>query len=94
MLKKWMSRGCFPVLVLACLLMLGLQAKAEDGDVIKKGIFAGEVELSGMDAAQAEAAVESYVESLKGVEITLLAAGDAQVPVTAGELGVAWAKRF
>ena len=93
MMKKWMKRGCFPVLVFACLLMLGLQAKAESNDVIKKGIFAGDVELSGMDAAQAEAAVEAYVESLRDVEITLLAAGDAQVPVTAGQLGVAWANR-
>ena len=64
MMKKWMKRGCFPVLVFACLLMLGLQAKAESNDVIKKGIFAGDVELSGMDAAQAEAGTSS--SPLKG----------------------------
>lgn len=93
MLKKWMRRGCFPVLVLFCLLTLGLRVDAEEGDVIKNGIYAGEVNLSGMNAAQAEAAVESYVEGLKGVAITLVAAGDAQVSVTAGDLGVTWANR-
>lgn len=93
MMKKWMKRGCFPAFVLAFVLMIGMRAGAAGSDVVKKGIFAGNVDLSGMNASQASQAVEAYVDSLRDVEITLLAAGDAQVPVTAGELGIAWANR-
>ena len=42
-------------------------------------------------AAEASQAVESYVEGMEDTEITLLAADDTEVTVTAGELGVYWA---
>ena len=90
-MKKWMRRGYFAALVFGCALIAGAHAEAEGADTIKKGIFAGDIDLSGMNAQEAEAAVRAYVESLEEVEITLLAAADAQVPVTAGELGIAWA---
>ena len=68
-------------------------AAAKDGDTIKKGIFVGDVDLSGMTAQEAVQAVDAYVETLREVEITLLAAGDKEVPVAAGELGISWANK-
>lgn len=92
-MRNWMRRGCLCVFALACMLLFGGKAAAAEADVIKKGIFAEGIDLSGMNAGEAQAAVEAYVAGLRDVQITLLAAGDAQVPVTAGELGVSWANR-
>lgn len=90
-MKKWMRRISFSISVLTFVLMAGMTAGAQENAVIKKGIFAGGIELSGMDAAQARQAVSDYVEELKETEITLLAAADTEVVVTAGELGITWA---
>ena len=52
-----------------------------------KRYFAGDIDLSGMSTEEAARAVEAYVEGLKDTEITLLAAADTEVVVTAGEDG-------
>nr|WP_321152896.1 VanW family protein [uncultured Acetatifactor sp.] len=90
---KWMRRGSICALMLTLMLAPGLTAAAKDGDTIKKGIFVGDVDLSGMTAQEAVQAVDAYVETLREVEITLLAAGDKEVPVAAGELGISWANK-
>ncbi len=92
-MEKWMRRGFLCALMLACMLVPKTMAAAKENDVIKEGIFVGEVDLSGMSAREAEEAVEAYVDTLSDVEITLLAAEDNEVPVTAGELGISWANR-
>ena len=79
------------VLLLGCMTAFGMKVDAQAEDTIKKGIFAGDIDLSGMTAAEASQAVESYVEGMEDTEITLLAADDTEVTVTAGELGVYWA---
>lgn len=79
------------VLISVCFMLFGTSAFAMEEETIKPGIFAGDIELSGMTQAQAKAAVEAYVESLKGTEIVLRYSSDAEVTVTAGELGIAWA---
>ncbi len=89
-MKKWVSRGGFIALFFVCALISGMRVKAEGG-TIKNGIFAGDIDLSGMTAREAAEAVESWVDGLRSAEITLLAAADTEVPVTAGELGIAWA---
>ncbi len=66
-------------------------AFASPDDTMKKGIFADEIDLSGMTGEEAEQAIEDYVEELRDVKITLLAADDNQVETTAGELGITWA---
>ena len=43
-----------------------------------------------MTAQEATAVIEEHIESLKDVEITLLAANDHDVTTTAGDLGVTW----
>lgn len=69
----------------------GLKAQAAESDTIKAGIFAGSIDLSGKSAEEASQAIESYVEGLKAVEITLLAADNQEVTTTAGSLGITWA---
>lgn len=71
----------------------GLEARAASEDTIKSGIFADNVELSGMTKEEATQAVNDYVESLKTVEITLLAADGKEVVTTAGALGITWENR-
>ena len=83
---KWMRKGCFLACFLVCVLFGKMTAAAEEGDAIKNGIFVGEVDLSGMTAQEAVQAVNAYVETLRAVQITLLAAEDREVPVTA-EIG-------
>ena len=78
-------------LMLVCFLLFGVPVRAQGEETIKPGIFAGDIELSGMTEEQAKAAVEAYVESLKGTEIVLQYNSDAEVTVTAGELGITWA---
>lgn len=90
-MRKRKKQCCLAVLVFACVLGFGLRAEAESADTIKNGIFAEDIDLSGMNAEAASQAVEAYVDGLKGTEITLLAAGDTEVVVTAGDLGIFWA---
>lgn len=72
-------------------MLSGMSVRAQGEETIKPGIFAGDIELSGMTEAQAKAAVEAYVDSLRDTEVVLLYGSDAEVAVTAGELGIAWA---
>lgn len=85
--KKWLLLGC---LFLVCMLLPGTMAEAAGSDTIKNGIYADNIDLSGMSAAEAEQVINAYVEGLKSTEITLLAAGNQAVTVTADELGIAW----
>lgn len=84
-------RGMYLFALMVCLtLTFGVRAQAREADTIKTGIFAGDIELSGMNRQEATEAVEAYVDGLKGVEFTLVAAADNEVTVTAGELGLSW----
>lgn len=82
-----------PALVLACILLFGMPVRAQGGETIKPGIFAGDIELSGLTEEQARAAVEAYVDGLRGTEIVLLYSDGVEVTVTAGELGIDWANK-
>ncbi len=90
-MKKGIRRGCVAMLLLACIFAFGTRAEAESAEGIKNGIFAEDIDLSGMSAQEASAAVEAYVEGLRETQITLLAADETEVAVTAGELGIFWA---
>lgn len=91
-MKIWIKRGCLLGMMLACLFSFGVTAgAAQSTDTVKKGIYAEDIELSGMSAQEAEQAVRAYVEELQETEITLIAAADAKVVVTAEELGLSWA---
>lgn len=77
--------------VAAGFLLWGSDAKASrDSGTISTGVFVEDLDLSGMDVQEAQAAVQNYVQNLKGREITLLAVDGNEVKTTAGELGITW----
>lgn len=80
----------FAVITAVLALSFGMTVHAEEKGVIKNGIFAGDIELSGMSEEQAQAALTAYIDGLKGTEISLLAGGDHSVVVTAEDLGIRW----
>lgn len=84
--------GWLSVCVAAAVFFLAqpLDAAAKETDTIKTGIYAGELNLSGMTAEEATAAIVEYVDSLKGRLITLKGVEDQAVTVTAEELGLYW----
>lgn len=88
-----MKKGFSVVLLMVLTLAFGLTVQAKGDDTVKNGVYADSIELSGKTKAEATAAVEAYVEGLKEVEITLLAADENEVTTTAGELGITWANQ-
>lgn len=92
-MKKYMKKGCYALLLAVMTLMFGMTAQAKTNDTIKSGIYADSVDLSSKTSAEAEAAIDAYVEELKSVEITLLAADNNEVKTTAGDLGITWSNR-
>ncbi|MCM1112830.1 MAG: VanW family protein [Muribaculum sp.] len=88
--KIWKT-GNFVLCLLLSVFCLGATVQAAEEDTIKPGVYAGDIALSGKTAEQARAAVEFYIEELRAVEITLEAADNHEVVVTAGDLGVSWA---
>lgn len=71
--------------------MLKCSAKGiTQGDRIKEGIWAGDIELSNMTEQEADSAIENYIESLKDEKIELICAGGGTLHVSAGELGLTW----
>ncbi len=70
--------------------LLSLEAQAAT-DTIKTGVYAGELDLSGLTATQATYVIEQYVESLAQTQVTLLVTDDVEVHTTLAELGISWA---
>lgn len=64
--------------------------RASDDGRIHTGVYADEIDLSGMTKEEANRAVSQYVENLKNTEILLNAVGGNTVSVTAGTLGLTW----
>lgn len=81
--------------IAVCLLAAGAHADAaqESGKSreICNGIYAGDIGLGGMTAAEAEQAVNAYIDQLAQIPITLYASEDYSVEVTAQQLGIRWA---
>lgn len=74
-----------------CLLSNGMISEAKtDSNVIEKGIFIGEMDMSGKTSEEATSEIEGYVDSLLAKEITLVVSEENQVVVTAEELGLTW----
>ena len=89
-LKRTVHLG---VLLAVMTLLWGFTVQAKEAETIKNGIFVESIDLSGMTEQEATVAIEAYVEELQDVNITLLAADDNEVIVTAGELGIVWENR-
>lgn len=57
---------------------------------IESGIYANDINLSGMTVSEAENAVQAYVDSLADIQVTLHAVDDKEIITTASELGLTW----
>lgn len=89
-MKKFWTKA---VLFAGLWLLTGLSCipvQAAVSDTIKTGVYADDIDLSGMTTVEARAAVQSYVETLGSTAITLEAADNHTVTVTAAELGISW----
>ena len=82
----------FIITALFMSLLLSVPAFADDvgNAVIHEGVYAGEVNLSGMTEKEAFDAVEGYVESLKNTNIELNCVSGNSVSVAASEMGIDW----
>lgn len=90
-MKKFLNRSLPAISLLGLALCFGIQARAEEQDTIKTGIYAGAIPLGGMTKEEADREIQSFVENLGQVQITLLAAAGKEVVVNAGEFGIRWA---
>ncbi len=92
MKKRFVKAG---IALFAGVLMLGtgLTAQAQEEQLIRGGIYIGNVDIGNMTEAEAIAAVEAYVEEIGAKVVTLEAANGGQVQVTAADLGLSWSNR-
>lgn len=81
----------FAGLVLSLVLTAGsTEARAADassGNVIHTGVYIDGIDVSGMTVAEAQTAIESYVQEM-GTETLTLNIGDNQLQTTLGDLGL------
>lgn len=89
-MTKLLKKKIAAVFITIFTFSFGMTVHAEEKETIKTGIFAGDIELSGMSAEQAETVLTTYIDGLRDTEITLLAGGNHPVVVTAGDLGMEW----
>lgn len=68
---------------------MSMTANAKENK-IESGIYANDINLSGMTASEAESAVQTYVDSLADTQITLHAVDNNEIMVTASEIGLKW----
>lgn len=61
-----------------------------NADIIHAGIYIGDLDVAGMTKQEAKDSVESYIDTLKDIPLTLHAVGDNAIEVTMGELGISW----
>lgn len=89
-MKKLLSIGILGIVAASVFMMHPLNAEAKESDIIKDGVYAGEISLSGLTKDEAIAEINDYVDSLKQRLITLQGIEDNAVTITAEELGIFW----
>jgi len=85
-MKKW-SVVFSAVLAAAAFFVMPVQAREEK---IETGIYAEDIDLSGMTKEEAKKAIEDYVSSFGGAQITLHAPEEGEIVATAADLGLKW----
>ncbi len=78
--------------VLCVMSVIPVFAAGED-TVIKDGVFAGKVDLSGMTESEAVSAVEAYLGGLNAAELTLNCVSGNTVQVKVSDFGISWGNR-
>lgn len=77
------------VIALSLAMGSGQAQAAGKNDTINKGVYIGDVDVSGMTAEEAKTAVGEKVKSMGGKSLKLKV-NDTEVTATAGELGMKW----
>ncbi|MCM1263152.1 MAG: VanW family protein [Butyrivibrio sp.] len=75
--------------VYVAIFSMSMTAYAKE-EKIESGIYANDIELSGMTVSEAQDAIQSYVDSLADVQITLHAFDDKNITTTPAEIGIEW----
>ena len=76
-------------LMIAVIAVIPMQADAKE-NIIQSGIYANDMDLSGMTTQEARDKVQAYVNSFGESEITLNAVNGGTIVTTAAELGLRW----
>lgn len=76
-------------LMLAAMTVITMPVSAKE-DKIESGIYANDINLSGMTATEAKGKIEEYVNSFGGMEITLNTVEGGTIVTTAADLGLKW----
>ena len=78
--------------LMTALLVCGssLLIKAEETTQIKTGVYIENIDVSGMTAEEAQAAVEDYVAEISSMPVTLRAAQGNEIEVSAADFGMEW----
>ncbi|MCR5031869.1 MAG: VanW family protein [Lachnospiraceae bacterium] len=78
------------MMALLICLFPGLKVQAASNPVIHQGVYAENIDLSGLTKEQAKQKIESYVEGISQTPISLKTVSDNTVTVTAADLGLTW----
>jgi len=89
-MKKFVKSGRFMMAVGICVLCMGGTVSAASQEVFKEGIYAENINLSGLSKEEAEAKIEAFIEDRAAKKITLVAADGNEIVVTAKDLGLRW----
>ena len=90
-MQKWWKKLWIAAVASICFINAGTAAQAAGKDCrIEAGVTIGNIDVSGMTISEAESAVETFVDSLQSVPITLRLEGGQDTVGTAGEFGLAW----
>lgn len=89
-MKKLMKGSLWLAGLALTVAMMGSSVQAADSTIID-GIYAEDISLAGMTEQEARTAIEQRVADLAGSQVTLIAAGDQEIFVTADQLGIRWA---
>lgn len=80
----------FTVAVFFSIFGSGIQVQAKGEDRILTGIYVDGIDVSGMTAAEAKAAVNEMVSAKAATPITLKCVNDNEVVITPADLGITW----
>ncbi len=92
-MKKYFRQFGIVAFSLALFLGVSVTAQAQEEYTIRDGIYISGMDVGGMTAQEAEAAIDDYVNSIKPAIITLNTANEGEVQITAGDLGLTWVNR-
>ena len=89
-MKKFLR---FTGIALVAALLIGgstLSIRAEETPQMKTGIYIEDIDVSGMTAEEATAAVEDYLTKMQTMPVVLRAAQGNEIEVTAADFGMEW----